>query len=43
MFIFERKRESVCVIWGRAEKEVDTESQAGSRHRTVSTDPDVGA
>ena len=28
--------------WRRAEREGDTESEAGSRFRVVSTEPDVG-
>ena len=40
MFIFERERQSVSQ--GGAEREGDTESEAGSRLRAVSTDPDAG-
>ena len=40
MFIFERDRQSVSR--GGAEREGDTESEAGSRLRAVSTEPDVG-
>ena len=40
MFIFERLTE--CE-WGKGrEKEGDTESEAGSRVRAVSTEPDAG-
>ena len=41
MFVsFERERENE---WGKArEREGDTESEAGSRFRAVSTEPDVG-
>ena len=44
MFIFERERQSVCVHASRggAKREGDTESEAGSRIRAVSTEPDVG-
>ena len=38
LFIFERQR----VIRGGTEREGDTESEAGSRLRAVSTEPDVG-
>ena len=37
-FIFERERESR----GGAEREGDAESEAGSRLRAVSTEPDMG-
>ena len=40
MFIFERERQSVNR--GGAEREGDTESDAGSRLRAVSTGPDTG-
>ena len=39
MFIFEREAEREV---GRAEREGDTESEAGSRLWAVSTEPDVG-
>ena len=40
LFIFETERQSVS---GQgAEREGDTESEAGSRLRAVSTEPDVG-
>ena len=39
LFIFERQRQSV--IGGGAEGEGDTESEAGSRLRAVSTEPDA--
>ena len=38
--LFERQRE--CVGKAGAEREGDTESEAGSRLRAVSTEPDVG-
>ena len=40
MFIFERERYSTSR--GRAEREGDTESKAGSRLRAASTEPDAG-
>ena len=40
MFIFERQRQSVS--GGGAERERDTESEAGSRLSAVSTEPNVG-
>ena len=40
-FIFEREREGESR--GGAEREGDTESEAGSRLRAVSTEPDAGA
>ena len=40
MFIFERQRQSVSR--GGAEREGDTESEAGSRLPAVSTEPDAG-
>ena len=40
MFIFERERQSVSR--GGTEREEDTESEAGSGLRGVSTDPDTG-
>ena len=40
MFIFERER--ACTSRGRAEKEGDTESAAGSRLSDVSIEADVG-
>ena len=40
MFIFETERQSMSR--GGAEREGDTESEAGSRLRAVSTDPDAG-
>ena len=42
MFIFERDRQTESVSEERAEREGDTESEAGSRLRAVSTEPDVG-
>ena len=40
MFIFLRDRDGVS--GGEAEREGDTESQAGSRLRAVSTEPNAG-
>ena len=40
MLIFEEKKDSMNV--GGAEREGDTESEADSRLRAVSTEPDVG-
>ena len=40
MFIFERERE--CEWWRWGERERDTKSEAGSRLRAVSTEPDAG-
>ena len=40
MFIFERERQSMSR--GGAEGEGDTEPEAGSRLRAVSTEPDTG-
>ena len=37
-----RERERQSVSRGGAEKEGDTESEAGSRLRAVSTEPDAG-
>ena len=44
MFIFEGERDRVCVCGGgaRVEREGDTESEAGSRLRAGSTEPDAG-
>ena len=41
MFIFQRERKSARV--GGAEREGDTESEAGSRLRAVSIELDVGS
>ena len=40
MFVFKRERESTSR--GGAEREGDTESEAGSRPRAVSTEPNAG-
>ena len=40
--IFERQRQRQSVSGGRAEREGDTESEAGFRLRAVSTEPDTG-
>ena len=40
VYLFLRERQSVS--WGGAEREGDTESEAGSRIQAVSTEPDVG-
>ena len=45
LFIFERERERERETdreWGGAEREGDTESEAGSRLQAVSTVPDTG-
>ena len=39
---FEREKERQSVSKGGAEGEGDTESEAGSRLRAVSTEPDAG-
>ena len=41
VYLFERERERER-DWGGAEREGDTESKAGSRFHTVSTEPEVG-
>ena len=40
LLLRDRKRQSMSM--GRAEREGDTESKAGSRPRAVSTEPDAG-
>ena len=40
--LFLRDRERPSMSGGEAEREEDTESQAGSRLRAVSTEPDIG-
>ena len=42
LFIFERETERQSMSRGGAEREGDTESEAGSRLRAVSTEPDAG-
>ena len=42
MFIYSLGRERQSVSGGRAESKGDTESEAGSRLRAVSTELDVG-
>ena len=42
MFIYFRERERAQARAGRAEREGDTESEAGSRLRALSTEPDAG-
>ena len=42
MFIYFSERDRVSVSGGTVEREGDTESEAGSRLRTVSTEPDAG-
>ena len=42
MFIYFWRREKQSVSWGGAEREGDTESQAGSRLWADSTEPNVG-
>ena len=41
VYLFLRQRETEHE-WGRAEREGDTESEAGSRLQAVSTEPDMG-
>ena len=41
-FIFERESERASMSRVGAERKGDTESEAGSRLRAVSTEPDVG-
>ena len=41
-YLFLRKRERQGVSRGGKERERDTESEAGSRLRAVSTEPDTG-
>ena len=40
VYLFLRERQSMS--WGEAEREGDTESEAGSRLRAVNTETDVG-
>ena len=42
MFTFERERERQSVSRGRAQREGDRGSKAGSRLQAVSTEPDTG-
>ena len=42
MFIFERERKGQSTNGAAAEREEDTESEAGSRLRAVSVEPDAG-
>ena len=42
LFFTDRERERVSVSLGGAEREGDTESEAGSRLQAVSTEPDPG-
>ena len=42
LFIFKRQRDRAWVGAGGAEREGDTESEAGSRFWAVSTEPDTG-
>ena len=42
MFIFDSERDRQSVSMGGAEREGDTESEAGSRLQAVSTEPDAG-
>ena len=42
MYLFLRGRERDSVSGGGSEREGDTESEAGSRLCTVSTEPDTG-
>ena len=41
MFISERDRQTDSASWGMAEREGDPESEAGSRLRAVSPEPDA--
>ena len=41
MFVFEREKERERESGGRAEREGDTESEAGSRFPAVSTEPNM--
>ena len=40
--LFLRQRERVCLSGRGSEREGDTESEASSRFRAISTEPDVG-
>ena len=42
LFIFERQRDTWHELGRGREREGDTESEAGSRFRAVSTEPDTG-
>ena len=42
VYLFLRKRDTEPVLGRGREREGDTESEAGSRLRAVSTEPDVG-
>ena len=42
VYLFLKERERQRVSWGGAEREGDTESQAGPRLPAVSTEPDTG-
>ena len=42
MFMFERHRQRQSGSWGGADRGEDTGSEAGSRLRAVSTEPDAG-
>ena len=42
MYLFLRDRERQSTSWGGAERKGDTESEAGSRLRAVSTEPHAG-
>ena len=41
MFLYFQERERLSASGGGAERQGDTESEAGSRIRAVSTDPDM--
>ena len=41
-FIYFLQRQSASMSWGGAQREGDTESEAGSRLQAVSTEPDPG-
>ena len=42
MFIYFSQRKRQSMSWGGAEREGDTESEAGSRLQAVSTEPEAG-
>ena len=42
MYLFLREKERQSMSRAVAEREGDTESETGSRHRAVSTEPDAG-
>ena len=42
LFLTERERETWSMSGGEAEREGDAESEAGSRLRAISTEPEAG-